>query len=59
MQLKFHLIIPFPLAVLYEQSILVFSLSKSPQLIKSLLYNDSFPLPLKYCDYRKHFKIKL
>lgn len=59
MQLKFHLIIPFPLAVLYEQLMLLFSSSKTPRLIRSLFYNDSFPLPFKYCDCRKHSKIKL
>lgn len=50
MQLKFHLIIPFPLAVLYEQLMVVFGLSKTPWLIRGLFYNDSFPLPFKYCD---------
>lgn len=59
MELKFHLIIPFPLAVLYEQLMLVFSLSKTPWLIRSLFYNDSFPLPFKYCDCSKDSKIKL
>lgn len=59
MQPKFHLIIPFLLAVLYEQLMLVFSLSKTPWLIRSFFYNDSFPLPFKYYDCRKHSKIKL
>lgn len=36
---------------------MVVSLSKSPELIKSLLHSDSFPLPLKYCDIENTLKL--